>query len=415
MLETFFELERKLYEFQRLGMVYALNHHYSINGCKMGLGKTIQAIALIMRVGKDALIVCPAYLRNNWKAELEKFGTKCYTGTVEVVSYDEFRKGKNTVKPEVLIFDEAHYLKNMVTKRTKFAHEYVKDNPPEHLLLLTGTPIKNRVTEFYSLMRLCSLNPKGTSGIPLKRGFYVFANHLCYAQDITTPHGKTTKYTGLKNKPLLIKYLKDKYFRASESNIKLPPLLKQQILIDGKINAQLNRELEEDYQNNHISSAKANIAGVKASFTAKYVYDCLDSEELPILVFSDHVDSCYIIQKQLSQINNSVKTQVVTGATPMDARSEYVAAFQRGDIRVLICTIGSMSTGFTLTATNRVVFNDLNWCPADNEQAEKRIHRIGQSKTCFVIQILAEGIDKKIIDVLNEKQKVLGKVFDNAD
>jgi SNF2 family DNA or RNA helicase len=72
-----------------------------------------------------------------------------------------------------------------------------------------------------------------------------------------------------------------------------------------------------------------------------------------------------------------------------------------------------MSTGFTLTATNRVVFNDLSWCPADNEQAEKRIHRIGQTKDCYVVHIVSQGIDRKIAQVLQEKQKTIKKVYFN--
>lgn len=413
MYTTFFELERALYPFQKKGMEYALKHHYSMNGCKMGLGKTIQAISLIMRVGKNAVIVCPAYLKRNWESELAKFSTDCYTGKITIYSYDSFQKRVEDINHsvDILVFDEAHYLKNMKAKRTIFTHKYVKKNPPEYLLLLSGTPIKNRVTEFYSLMKLCSMNPKNTSGIPLTKGFHVFCNYLCNVEHVRTPYGKAVKYSGLKNKPLLIKYLRGKYYRAPEDAIKLPPIVRQKLEIDYRIDPQLSKALQEDFENNHISTAKMNIALAKAQFTAAYVINAIESEDMPVLVFSDHVDSCKGIDEHIKRGSKKLSTAIVTGATPTAVRQHYVNEFQTGKIDVLIGTIGAMSTGFTLTATNRVVFNDLNWCPSDNEQAEKRIHRIGQNKTCFVVHILADGVDKKIVNTLTEKKEVLDEVY----
>jgi SWI/SNF-related matrix-associated actin-dependent regulator 1 of chromatin subfamily A len=375
----------------------------------MGLGKTIQAIATLAHVEGPACIVCPAYLKQNWYAEIDKFLPGAASDkAITVLSYEKFGKFPPS-RCSILIFDEAHYLKNMQSKRTKFAHAYVSLNKPKYLLLLSGTPIKNRVTEFYSLMKLCSYNPRKTSGLPLTKGFTVFANYLCHSQTMNTPYGTAKKYYGLKNKSLLLKYLKGKYFTATNDK-PLPTLNRQNIIVDAIKNKQLVEQLEEDFANNHISTAKKNIAIEKAGFTAKYVNDCISSSEKPILVFSDHIESCFAIKTELNA-KGVTSVTVITGSTPSDQRHKIVVDFQQGLIDVLVCTIGSMSTGFTLTATNRVVFNDLSWCPADNEQAEKRIHRIGQMKNCYVIRILSEGIDRKIIEVLQEKQNTLDKVY----
>lgn len=407
-ITTLNDLNETLYPFQRRAVEFHLSHHYSINGCKMGLGKTIQAIATMAHVNGTACIVCPAYLRQNWLKEIDRFLPGGHKHQITVLSYEKFRRyAPKTCS--ILIFDEAHYLKNMQSKRTRFTHDYVKKIKPEYLLLLSGTPIKNRVTEFYSIMKLCSYNPKGTSGLPLTKGFTTFANALCHSYDMNTPFGSSKKYYGLKNRPLLIKYLKDKYF-AAKNDKPLPKLNHQAVIVDAIKNKELVAELEKDFLENHISTAKKNIAIEKTTFTAQYIQDCIDNDEKPLLVFSDHIDSCHKIKKVLAT-KNIHNTKVITGATPSDERERQVIKFQQGFIDVLICTIGSMSTGFTLTATNRVIFNDLSWCPADNEQAEKRIHRIGQMKDCFVIHILSEGIDRKIMEVLQEKQATLDKVY----
>lgn len=407
MIRSAKELADRLYPFQRRAVSFHLSHHYSVNGCKMGLGKTIQAIALISHVQKNVCIVCPAYLKSNWQRELDNFLPMDFTQSIEIISYDMFRR-INPKNIDILIFDEAHYLKNMKSKRTVFAHEYVKNNLPEYLLMLTGTPVQNRVTEFYSLLRLCSYNPKNTSGTPLVKSFHVFATALSYRHILNTPYGPSVKYTGLRNKPLLIKYLKDKYFTA-ENDKKMPELFRQTIIVDAIKNKNLIEQLEDDFRSNHISTAKKNIAIEKAKFTAKYIIDCAENDELPLLVFSDHVESCHEIEKLL--VAKNLKVQVITGKTHSVYRGQYVKQFQQKEIDVIIGTIGSMSTGFTLTATNRVIFNDLSWTPANNEQAEKRIHRIGQDRDCFVVTILSEGIDRKIVEVLQEKQKTLDRLY----
>lgn len=407
-LNTLEQLINILYPFQKRAVEYHLKHHYSINGCKMGLGKTIQAIATIAHVDGPSLIVCPAYLRKNWLEEIDRFLPGVYKDSIMVLSYEKFRKFAPS-NANIVVFDESHYLKNMQSQRTRFAHNYVKKVKPKYLLLLTGTPIKNRVTEFYSLMKLCSYNPLNTSGLPLIKSFNHFANALSHHYDMNTPYGVAKKYYGLRNRPLLIKYLKGKYFSAKNDN-SLPKLNRQSIVISAKMKKEVVEQLEKDFTENHISSAKKNIAVEKGKYTAQYVKDCLESGEGPLLVFSDHIDSCRKIEETLNtkQVQNVV---VITGSTNPDDRHRYVVQFQQGKIDVLVCTIGSMSTGFTLTATNRVIFNDLSWCPADNEQAEKRIHRIGQLKDCHVIHILSEGIDRKIIEVLQEKQETIRQVF----
>jgi SNF2 family DNA or RNA helicase len=73
-----------------------------------------------------------------------------------------------------------------------------------------------------------------------------------------------------------------------------------------------------------------------------------------------------------------------------------------------------MSVGVTLTAAQDVVFNDLSWVPADNMQARKRIHRIGQSKKCRCHHMISGPTDAYIKAVLEEKEKTINQVLEDT-
>jgi SWI/SNF-related matrix-associated actin-dependent regulator 1 of chromatin subfamily A len=402
----------KLYPFQREGVEYALSHHYSINACEMGLGKTVQALALDQAIGRQSLIVCPAYLKQNWADEFHKWGSTNYAPII--ISYEEFTNRKsswNAISFGVVVFDEAHYLKNMNAKRTKAAHKFVQQAKPEYLLLLTGTPIKNRVCEFYSLLKLCSYNPKKTSGLPLIKGYYHFADKLSYREEFKLPNGiKVVKHSGLKNKPLLLKYLEGKYFRrAAKDELDLPRITRTHISCN--INQGLESELAAEFEQNnpHISTAKKETALAKAEHTIDFANELFDQELQPLLIFTDHIGSADAIHRGLRGGRGSRRGSCITGATSPEDRAALVEEFQAGKTEYLVCTIGSMSTGFTLTATNRIIFNDLSWCPADNAQAEARIHRIGQTRPCFVTYMVSEGIDEQITRTLQKKIHVLNE------
>lgn len=402
-----------LYPFQRDGVEYALAHHYTINACEMGLGKSAMAIAVMNEQKGPTLIVCPAYLKTNWQNEVKKFSSSFDKSAIslEIESYDQFAKnGNKGLYYSMVIFDEAHYLKNMQAKRTKAAHEFVKKSKPEYIMLLTGTPIKNRVCEFYSLLKLCSYNPKGTSGIPLTKGYHVFADALSHKEEYKLPNGiKIVKYTGLKNKPLLLKYLEGKYFRRlAADELDLPPITESYITC--KTPELDNDILAADFeQNNSLSTTKKDSALAKAEHTVKFAGELLEQDIGPLLIFTDHVGSAERIYGGLSRRSGDRgrRGRRIMGSTPTEERAKYVEEFQQKKLDFLVCTVGSMSTGFTLTATNRIIFNDLSWCPADNAQAAARIHRIGQKRPCFITYMVSSGVDEKITRTLQEKKRVL--------
>ena len=157
--------------FQESGIGKAYASKYFCIGDEMGLGKTWQGIGLSLVVGKPTLVVCPAGLRENWKKEFETLPKKKlnvdiikkpsqvyypFDSDVVIISYDVNMLSASEELfqwADVIIADEAHYISNMDSGRGGMFHKLLYECAPEYYLELSGTPIKNRAGEWYSLLR----------------------------------------------------------------------------------------------------------------------------------------------------------------------------------------------------------------------------------------------------------------------
>ena len=166
---------KKLFTYQQEGVDYLLGKKRAILADEMGLGKTIQAAEFIrclfeQKKINNALVVCPASLKINWKRELEDRGLTVQTiekakdiidttsvGKVFVVTYNIVHKDLPFLQLEAVgagcvICDEAHYLKTPTTLQSKKVSQLAKDT--EYCVLITGTPVPNRPIEIYPLLKL---------------------------------------------------------------------------------------------------------------------------------------------------------------------------------------------------------------------------------------------------------------------
>lgn len=403
----------KPFEFQKVGIEFILQHKYCILGDEQGLGKTLQAIGVMAAVRpRRTLIACPGILRGNWLKEVEKFCTRpfkaqaIYSGRdkiasdteVLVVSYDLMKVVHHKFKPDMVIFDECQYLKNIKAVRTKLAHEAVFLAKPEYMLALSGTPITNGVHEFFSVLKLCSYCPSKSNGDELReRSMFEFAekytNVIVRNVPVRSRGGRSssvqvTEYRGVKNIEALKQVLKGKYFRRLAKNqLDLPAITTKRVLLN--MNSKLDEELFEAWndwskdreKSSHISRLKLEAAMAKAPHTSQYVQDLVEQGE-KVVVFSDHVEPVKSMAEALRK--KKIKVATIHGAINASERQRAVESFQGGDVQVLLCTIKTAATGITLTSAKNLVFNDLSWVPADIDQARKRIHRIGQTGRCVI-------------------------------
>ena len=420
------------YAFQRKGSNFMLKHRWVLLGDEQGLGKTLQTIIAIVATGQKAIVICPGMLRSVWSAEIRKFTdleplvlhssnqTNYITRKWDVL-VTSYELAEHVLRPElgaeVLVLDECHYIKNVKAKRTQFIHNYARGKRPGYVFALSGTPIKNSVGEFYSILKLLSYNPQDTNGLRIReKSAYSFSCKFSYSVTEQIMGRSVTKFEGVRNIPALKKYLTDKYLRrTSEAELDLPSLIIKDVDL-ATANIKVEYELEAAFDlwllsgkmGPHISQAKMGAAMEKVPSTAKYAMDILQQGE-KVVIFSDHVDPIASLRNIFQ--DKGYKVGILTGGIPEKERARSIESFQKGDTQIILATIGAASTGITLTAAKNLIFNDISWVPADVEQAQKRIHRIGQKDLCIVHRMILGQIDKNITKKIIEKREVLKRVL----
>ena len=429
-----------------------------IIGSEMGVGKTIQALGWLQLRKKDvlpALVVCPASLKLNWAREALKFtdlepviingkNDKKFTiipggnrKDIYIANYDIIHeayecpacegkkkingekcptcKGKGkiprldkTIKDlgvKTVIYDEAHYLKSDTSSRTIAAKEL--SSSCSHVIPLSGTPIVNRPIEFYSTINM--VNPK------LFTSWWQYTQRFCGRK--RTPFGWDVN--GATNKEELHKILSQTIMirRLKKDVLKdLPPKVRVVVPLEidlGKYNQILERiaaELEgqEAEHLTIIEKAKQLIASLKMDMALEWIENYIESGE-KLVVFGEHSKILEQVQEKFK--NNSV---LVYGGTSQTGRQAAVDKFQNDpDCKVFIGSKSAME-GLTLTAAHATAFLELWWVPAHHDQAEDRVHRIGQeADSVTAYYLLAAGtIEEDIVEMLDAKRQVVTAILD---
>ena len=405
-----------LYPFQKEGIQFGINHHCRILiGDEMGVGKTIQALALSYLFKEDwpVLIVCPASMKYSWKAEIERWLEidKNYIqllnkGKVHldekkffyITSYDLIKSISYKIKNfdfKFIILDECHLIKNYKSVRAqKLIPAIIKS---KRLLMLSGTPLLNNPIETFIIFK--AIRPD------LFDNFDLYKRRYCFSKE------KKRYKLGVSNTKELHFIIQRIMIRRLKKDVlnQLPPKRRQIIEIDVDFNTFFEECKEkltvmDDYLKTGISKIKG---------TVSYLKDILKNNE-KILVFAHHKIVLDAIEKMA--IKNEIDYIRIDGETPQARRFEYINKFQnKKDTLIAILSLTAASTGITLTAANTVIFAELAWTPALMVQAEDRTHRIGQNATFVDIKYLyGRGtLDDQIINRLEEKNILINKTLDN--
>jgi SNF2 family DNA or RNA helicase len=329
-----------------------------------------------------------------------------------ICSYERFIGiGEVHITPDTsIIIDEAHYAKNVGAKRTKAIHQYVKEFNPRSVYLLSGTPIKNRIPEIYSLLMICSYgNPETHRLMSKYYNYWQFCEHFSNATRKSFQGRKITTYSGHKNLPELKEIMATCYLRRMKMEVDLPSMRDINIYLDME-DSEVDLDSLSEYElrgkvTPSMASRKAENALAKAPHTAKFCKDLIEENNInQVVVFCDHILSTEVMAKTLGVLP-------ITGSTPMHERDRIVGNFIAGDCKYLVTTIGTSSTGLNLVNTHVMVFNSFPWVSGDLEQAKKRINRIGQEKDCLYYYMIAGEVDERILKVLNSKSKTISEVL----
>ena len=406
----------------------------------MGLGKTRQAIISLGHLASSGprLVVCPASVKRNWAREIEVVaadasvlvieGTAPFAPTAEwmVINYDILGRHIDNLRRvpwAALVFDEAHYLKNHTSVRSKLARELTDaaaaTTPGLAVQLLTGTPLTSRPRDLFVLLQLVAH--------PLGRSFLSFAKRYCAAEK--GEYGWKTG--GASNIDELTVQLHGVMLRRSKDDVlALPPKLRTwlPVVVDPGTGARAikkvfdllagkdtrpprPRDVELRTRGKLLAflvEARQALAFAKVTSTLDFVRGAIDQSE-KVIVFSCFEDPVQKLAKELGST-----AVVVTGKTPASLRQGLVDRFQNDpDVRVFIANIIAGGTGLNLTAATQVVFNDLDWVPTNHWQAEDRAYRIGQTRTVNVTYFVArDTIDDFVQAVLETKAALVNAIVE---
>jgi len=399
----------------------------------MGLGKTTSTIIAALETGaKKVLIICPATLKINWKREIENYTDrpificegKNYNNESDfvIINYDiikNFHDPKNKKESQILntgfdlvIIDEAHYIKNAQAQRTKLINDIVKE--VERLWLLTGTPMTSRPIDYYNLLSLVES--------PVAKNWMAYVIRYCSGYQFKVGTKKVWNVMGASN----LEELRDRtnntiLRRLKQDVLDLPDKIITPIYLrlKSKEYENLMGEYYEWYRSNpnesnsltiqftKLTKVRQVIANEKISQTIELAENIIEQGK-KVIIFCNFTESLNNIVSHFGK--SAVK---VDGSMSKNDRQLSVDKFQEDDkIKVFVGNIKAAGVGITLTAAEAVIMNDLSFLPSDHSQAEDRAYRIGQKNNVLVYYPLFENtIEGLIYDILIAKKQVIATVM----
>lgn len=421
---------KTLFPFQATGAAYLLANDRALNGDEQGLGKSVQVVeaARLDRSIRRILMIVPASLIYNWRLEFQDHYPE-FSGRLQIVSYNKAIDYSAELANEVwdlLVCDEAHFLKNPYADRTiaalrcsRSAHRYWN---------LTGTPMPNNPSELWTLIRYTRPDliqkDNGTT-----KSYLRFREEFC--EMAMGDYGE--KVVGGKNLDRLAGIMQHCMIRRTKAEVlpELPPLFVTRTYVEASIPREL-RALEKEFGPRLRSALEAMQRGdmtaleeiapqmsvmrrlislVKAPAIARQTLDRLEGNERdPLILFAHHTDAIDSMAAALRKGGASVVTLV--GSHTPKQRQAAVDAFQNGRADVFIGSIRAAGAGITLTRSSHLTFAEEDWTPGNNAQAMMRPHRIGQTRAVNVaFASLANSIDDLVQDVVARKAADIAAVL----
>lgn len=413
---------------------------------EMGLGKSAQALAALWAKRKTAfpaLIVCPGSLKYVWASEITKWlpdisvrvlNGRCnrqkYTYRNEyeitVINYDILADwGNNAGWAQILketgfqtaIFDECHKMKNPKAKRTMAILDMGKGIANK--IALSGTPIESRPIEFFTTLQLVA--PK------LFPNYWTYGTRYCGG----VQNGFGVKFNGASNTQELNDILTENCMirrRKADVLTELPPKQRQVIpvQIDMRQYGDMEKSLVSFLQKSKGVMTAQDQANVLAQIerckqaavlgklkqAQEFIENYLETGK-KLVVFATHTFTLDALEGAF--LGHCVR---IDGSTAMSKREAIVNKFQTDkNTTLFLGNIKAAGVGLTLTTASDTLTLELGWTPGEHEQAEDRVHRIGQQADSVMAyyMIAKDTIEQKIMELLDEKRKILSQVLDGRE
>ncbi|MEK7270918.1 MAG: DEAD/DEAH box helicase [Planctomycetota bacterium] len=416
---------------------------------EMGLGKTHQAMALLLEAHangtkRPSLVVCPASVIDHWETKLKAHapglspvrfhgwgrtlpsgdgGKSIVLTTYGIVTRDAALLSE--VPWECVILDEAQRIKNANTKMAKA----VKMLKPAFRCALTGTPIENRLAEFWSIFDFLLPGYFGT----LKSFRDRFESPIMKNQDVEAANTLKRLVRPFKLRRLKKDVLQDlppKVEDIRSCNLTRAQAIAYRTVLEGEAASVLDGLRDDrrpiDYLHvfailtrlkrmcDHpvlVLGAKGQKAGSgKFELFKEILEEALDSGE-KVVVFSQYLEMMDLIENHLDALH--VRYSELRGSTR--DRGAAIRRFQEDpDCRVFVASLLAGGLGIDLTAGAVVIHYDRWWNPAREDQATDRVHRIGQTRGVQVFKLISRGtVEERIDRLIGEKRVVSEAILDS--
>jgi SNF2 family DNA or RNA helicase len=415
----------------------------------MGLGKTIQLLALeAHRRSEDpdtgpTLLLCPMSLVGNWQREAARFAptlrvyahhgrerlrgedlrTRLATTDIAVTTYTTATRDIDELACYDwgrVVLDEAQAVKNSLSQSARA----VRRLRTGHRVALTGTPMENRLAEWWSIMDFLNPGILGSAerfrtryAIPVERhGQTEPARRL---RAITHPY----VLRRLKTDPQVIDDLPDKIEIRQYCHLTTEQASLYRSVVDDMMEKIGNSEGIERRGNvlaamtklkqicNHPAQLLHDHSPVgRRSGKVIRLEEILDeilAEGDRVLAFTQFTEFAELLVPHLSARFDS-DVLYLHGGAPKKRRDEMVQRFQSGDgPPIFLLSLKAGGTGLNLTAASHVIHLDRWWNPAVENQATDRAFRIGQKRNVQVRKFICTGTLEEKIDQMIEEKKAL--------
>jgi len=432
-------LKTELLPYQLEGIAFAAGAGRAVLADDMGLGKTIQGVGVAELLAQQAgirkvLIVCPTSLKSQWRNEIERFSDRScqlVIGTAEgratqyendafftVCNYEQLLRdllAVERVKWDLIILDEGQRIKNWEAKTT----HVVKRLKSPYALVLSGTPLENRLDELYSVVQFVDDRRLGPA-------FRFFNRHR-----VADEKGKVLGYKNLDQlrqhlAPILLRRTRDQVLNQlperSTEIVRIAPTDEQMGIHSAQMRI-VSSIVRKPYIN-EMDLLRLRQALLMCRMAANSTFLCTTQEpayssklerleELIEQLFSENGRKAVLFSEWTTMLSlveellerHKLRYVRLDGSVPQKQRQQLVNDFQsHSDCRLFITT-NAGSTGLNLQAANTVINCDLPWNPAVLEQRIARAHRMGQRRPVQVYLLVTEQtIEEGLLTTLSAKK-----------
>ncbi len=434
-------LKSELLPYQLDGIAFAAGAGRAVLADDMGLGKTIQGIGVAELLSRQSavekvLIVCPTSLKSQWHSEIHRFCDKdcqLVLGSAQqratqyengcfftICNYEQVMrdiKSIEQVRWDLIILDEGQRIKNWMAKTSQM----MKSLRSRFVLVLSGTPLENRLDDLFSVVEFVNDRRLGPS-------FRFFNTHR-----IVDERGRLLGYKNLdklreKLSPILLRRTRSEVMKQlpprTDEIVRIPPTNEQaqinraqSVIIQSIVNKSYISEMDlirlqkallicrMAADSTFLVDKQPPGYSTKLQRLEELLEDLNAEKDRKIVLFSEWTTMLDLIEPILKKLKMDFVR--LDGAVPQKKRAQLVHTFQNDPKCKLFITTNAGSTGLNLQTANTVINVDLPWNPAVLEQRIARAHRMGQKNPVQVYILVTENtIEDGMLRTLAAKKEV---------